>query len=51
MDKNSMPITRYQPIEAAGTEATIVAPVNFETVKIAISGERVRRARDRIPKP
>ncbi len=51
MDKNSMPITRYQAVEAAGGETSIVAPVNFETVKLAISADKVRRARERIPRP
>ena len=36
-------------LEAAG-DAAIAAPVNYETVRVAISHDKVRRARERIPR-
>lgn len=49
LDRNSMPISRYLAREAVAGDAAIAAPVNYETVRVAISHDKVRRARERIP--
>ena len=50
LDSNSMPISRYLAREAVAGDAAIAAPVNYETVRVAISHDKVRRARERIPR-
>jgi hypothetical protein len=49
LDRNSMPISRYLAREAVTGDAAIAAPVNYETVRVTISHDKVRRARERIP--
>jgi hypothetical protein len=50
LDKNSMPLNKHQCKESTDPAHAIVAPVNFETVRVAVSADKVRRARDRIQK-
>jgi hypothetical protein len=48
LDANSMPISRYVAREAVAGATAIAAPVNHETVRVAVNAEKVRRARERI---
>ncbi|MDZ7938896.1 MAG: hypothetical protein U5M53_11685 [Rhodoferax sp.] len=48
LNGSSMPISRYVAREAVAGDAAIVAPVNYETVRVAVSHDKVRRARERI---
>jgi HD-GYP domain-containing protein (c-di-GMP phosphodiesterase class II) len=50
LDSHSMPVSRYVAREALAGEAAIAAPVNYETVRVTISHDKVRRARERIPR-
>jgi hypothetical protein len=50
LDSNSMPISRYVAREAVAGDAAIAAPVNYETVRVTISHDKVQRARERIPR-
>jgi hypothetical protein len=50
LDRNSMPISRYVAREAVAGDAAIAAPVNYETVRVTISHDKVQRARERIPR-
>ena len=49
-DKNSMPITRYQALQAGQGAHSIVAAVNFQTVHVLVQLDKVRRARASIPR-
>jgi HD-GYP domain-containing protein (c-di-GMP phosphodiesterase class II) len=48
IDKDSMPVTRYVCKDTTALEHNIVAPVNFEKVRLQVNPEKVRRARKRI---
>lgn len=50
LDKNGLPISRYQCRDTQETDWAIATPVNFQTVKVAISLDKVRRAREPIKK-
>jgi len=50
MDKNAMPIVQYIARDTSAPDWAISAPVNFETVRIAVNAEKVQRARSRLPK-
>ena len=48
---DAMPLARYQCKSTAEPRDAISAPVNFASVKVGISAEKVRKARERIPVP
>ncbi|OYU44137.1 MAG: hypothetical protein CFE44_14575 [Burkholderiales bacterium PBB4] len=50
LDKASMPITHYQCRDTSDPHFAIQAPITFESVRLAVQAEKVRRARERIPK-
>lgn len=50
LDKDALPVVKYVARDTAEAAWTIAQPVNFETVRVAVSPEKVRRARERIPK-
>lgn len=50
VDKDGMPVTRYQARSTAEDGYTIAAPVNYQKVRVAIPADKVRRARERIPR-
>jgi hypothetical protein len=45
LDKNSIPIARYVCKSTSDAAHTIKAPVNFDTVRVMVSPEKVRKAR------
>lgn len=49
VDKEGMPLSRYQAIDTSKPENLIAAPLNCESVKVAVNLEKVRRARERLP--
>lgn len=51
MDKNSMPIVQYTCRDTNDPAYALVTPLNFQSVRIAVSADRVQRARSRLPKP
>jgi hypothetical protein len=48
IDKDSMPLSRYVCQNTADMPNAIVTPVNPAKVKVAVSTEKIRRARERI---
>ena len=50
LDKDGMPITAYVCRDSSSPAYTIQAPVTFEQVRVALQPEKVRRARDRLPR-
>lgn len=50
LDKNALPIVKYVAHDTSDAAWTIAQPVNYETVRVAVSLEKVRRARERIPR-
>jgi HD-GYP domain-containing protein (c-di-GMP phosphodiesterase class II) len=50
VDKDSMPITHYVCRDSTTAQYAIQTPVTFENVRVAVQGDKVRRARERIPK-
>lgn len=50
MDKNSMPVELYTCRDTTNPAWALVTPLNFRSVKIAVSADRVQRARSRLPK-
>jgi len=50
MDKNSMPIVQYTCRDTNDSAYALVTPLNFQSVRIAVSADRVQRARSRLPK-
>ncbi len=49
VDKDAMPLSKYVCKNTAEPANAIATPVNYEKVKVAVSGDKVRRARERIP--
>lgn len=49
-DKEGMPISHYVPRESAVLPYTIQSPLTFENVRVAVLADKVRRARERIPR-
>jgi HD-GYP domain-containing protein (c-di-GMP phosphodiesterase class II) len=49
-DKDGIPTGRYACQGTASPAEAIRAPVNSETVRVTLSSEKVRRARERIPR-
>jgi hypothetical protein len=45
-----MPLARYLPLDTSKPENQIATPLNCESVKVAVNGEKVRRVRERLPK-
>ena len=50
LDRNGLPISRYQCRDTQASDWAIAAPVNFQTVKVALNQDKVRRARESIKK-
>jgi HD-GYP domain-containing protein (c-di-GMP phosphodiesterase class II) len=50
LDKDGLPITMFIPRDTSEAAWTIESPVSFEKVRIAVSIDKVRRVRDRIPR-
>jgi HD-GYP domain-containing protein (c-di-GMP phosphodiesterase class II) len=48
-DANGLPVSRYVCRDTLESDRAIAAPVNFQKVKVGVSLEKVRRARERIP--
>ena len=51
VDKDSMPIGAYIPRDSATPQYAIQTPVTFDTMKVTVQVDKVRRARERIPRP
>ena len=49
VDKDGMPTVKYQCQSTSEPAQAISGPVNFETIKVAVSADKVKRARERIP--
>ena len=50
VDKDGMPLTRYTALDTSKPEHQIAAPLNCESVKVAVNAEKIRRVRERLPK-
>lgn len=50
LDKNGLPITKYLCKDTSQPEWEIASAVNFEKVRVAVNLEKLRQARDRIPR-
>jgi HD-GYP domain-containing protein (c-di-GMP phosphodiesterase class II) len=50
VDKVGMPIVTYTAKNTSDAACAIQAPLNFEAVRVVVSADKVRRARDRIPR-
>jgi hypothetical protein len=50
MDKDSMPIIHYTCRDTSDPDWAMAAPLNFQTVRIAVNADKVQRARSRLPK-
>jgi hypothetical protein len=50
VDKDAMPIVQYIARDTSSPNWAIIAPVNYETIRIAVSAEKIQRARNRLPK-
>lgn len=48
-DKHGMPMAIYKPKDTSTPEYAIAAPVDFKTVRVAVSLDKVRKARASIP--
>ena len=48
VDKDGMPVGNYMAKDTANPANAILAPVNFEKVRVAINLDKIRKARDRI---
>ena len=51
VDKDSMPISNYIPRDSATPQYAIQTPVTFENIRVTVQADKVRRARERIPRP
>ena len=51
VDKDSMPISHYVCRDSAAAQYTIQMPIVFDNVRVAVQADKVRRARERIPRP
>jgi len=49
MDKEGMPVVKYQCKDTSNPALAIASPVNFEKIKVVVNPERIRQARQRIP--
>lgn len=50
VDKDGMPLARYTPLDTSKPENLIAAPLNCESVRVAVNLDKVRRVRARLPK-
>jgi hypothetical protein len=50
VDKDGMPVVKYQCIDTSDSANAIVGPVTFDKVKATVSADRVKKARERIPR-
>jgi HD-GYP domain-containing protein (c-di-GMP phosphodiesterase class II) len=48
---DAMPLAKYQCKSTAEPRDAISAAVNFATIKVSVSADKVQKARERIPKP
>lgn len=51
VDKEGMPTSNFKPLDTAKPENTIVSPLSFESIRVSVSVDKMRRVRDRIPRP
>ena len=51
LDKNSMPVTAYVCRDSSQAAYAIQSPITFDKLRVTIPGDKVRRARERIPQP
>ena len=51
VDKDSMAISHYIPRDSSTPQYAIQRPVTFEQVRVTVNADKVRRARERIPRP
>ena len=51
VDKVSMPISHYICRDSTTAQYAIQAPVTFDAIRVTVSADKVRRARERIPRP
>jgi hypothetical protein len=45
---DAMPMAKYQCVSTSDPRTAISAPIDFETIKVSVSADRVRKARARI---
>jgi HD-GYP domain-containing protein (c-di-GMP phosphodiesterase class II) len=50
LDKHAMPINRYVSRDTSHPDMTIAEAVNFEKVRVAVSADKARSAREKIPR-
>jgi hypothetical protein len=50
VDKAGMPVVKYQCIDTADAAHSIASAVTFDKVKATVSADRVKKARERIPR-
>lgn len=51
VDKDSMPISLYLCRDSSTAPYTIQTPMTFDAIRVAVSADKVRRSRERIPRP
>jgi len=51
LDKNALPVVKYVARDTSEAAWAIAQPVNYEKVRVAVSPEKIARARERIPRP
>jgi hypothetical protein len=49
VDKDGMPTVKYHCQSTSEPAHAISGPVNFQSIKVAVSPDKVKRARERIP--
>ena len=47
---DAIPLAKYECKTTAEPRTAITMPVNFEKIKVAVNPEKVRKARERIPR-
>lgn len=50
VSQEGMPLARYAPLDTSKPENLIAAPLNCESVKVAVNLDKIRRVRERLPK-
>ena len=51
VDKDSLPISHYLCRDSSIPQYAIQSPVTHQSIRVSVSGDKVRRARERIPRP
>ncbi|MDT8990174.1 hypothetical protein RQP54_04790 [Curvibacter sp. APW13] len=49
IDKEGMPVLRYQALDTAKPENQIAAPLSCDSIKVSVNLEKIRRVRERLP--